>query len=774
MRKILTLILFLVSLSFSEIVSGIKIEGTKYTPDSLIFGLLKLKPGMEFSRFLLSEDIKRLYSTGFFKQIAVKENKKDDHVELIYIIQDLPIIYKIEFKGNKEISSSEIYKKLGIEEEVGKISSSEATQGIPSTSSLNTKLAIIKHVKLGRVFSEEEIHAIEERIKQLYEEGGYNGVTITHKIVPVKGASKLIFYIHETKPEYVGDITFHGNKHFSSGRLLDHMKTQPMSIIFFRWHPPFSKEVLKEDLQRLKRFYENHGFFDVEIKKPIIKKSGDRYNITINIKEGPRYKISDLEIKHNKMFSYKELVDSIIKNNKEVYYNKDIIRKIIKRINKKYGEIGYINEEAVSKIKPDYKTKTVKVVIDVYEGGPVYLSKLHIRGNYETRDYVIRREMRVREYDLITRHELELSKERIMNLGYYDDVEMRTVPKGADFADLFTKVKERFTGQFSVGVGYNQVTGVAGFVSLRKGNFLGTGDIAGISASLGTSYANDTLSYTHKWLFNKPIDVTNSIYDTKINYVDYNVSRIGYDLTFTRQYGEYWYVTAGSSIQKITYSNISSSAPLFIQQEAGTYQARKLIFSVDRNTTDYYLFPSRGMNTELSYQIALKVLGGNEKFQKITFSNANYIKDPFFHTGTILSARETFGIAQGYGGGIVPLDDKFFVGGDYSIRGYSYGYAGPLDSAGEPIGANKEFFLNFEADYPIYKRIFYVDAFFDTGRGADSFNGLRPSNWVGSYGFGIRFITSFAPVRLDLAFKTKPVPGDTSRTRVVFILGSFF
>ncbi|MFP3158742.1 MAG: BamA/TamA family outer membrane protein, partial [Hydrogenobaculum sp.] len=103
-----------------------------------------------------------------------------------------------------------------------------------------------------------------------------------------------------------------------------------------------------------------------------------------------------------------------------------------------------------------------------------------------------------------------------------------------------------------------------------------------------------------------------------------------------------------------------------------------------------------------------------------------------------------------------------------------YGYAGPLDSADEPIGATREIVLNFEADYPIYKNIFYVDAFYDTGRGADSWSGLSPSKWLGSYGVGIRFVTSYAPVRLDLAFNTKPVPGDTARERISFVLGSFF
>ncbi len=775
MKKIFFALLLFVALGFSQTISKIEVVGNRYIQSSLIKGFMKLHPGMQFSQTMLAEDIKRLYETGYFKNIAVKEVKKDDHVKLIYIVEDLPIIYRIEFKGNKRLSSKDLAKKLGIETEVGKFGLNQATRGLTPASSINEKVEIIKQFQLGKVLSEEDIHQLMERIKKAYEEAGYSHVGISYKIIPVKGASRLVFYIKETKPTYVMDIHFKGNKTFSDGRLLDHMKTQPFSLLAFRWHPPFNKHILMDDIKRLKKFYEDEGFFEVQIDKPIIKKHGHWVNITITINEGPRYKIGNIVFKGNKMYSKDELLDKIIEHrDSKRYYKKSIIKLIKKRIFDKYGQIGFINEYTSVKKEPNFKNKTVNLVFHVYEGGPVYAGKIHIRGNYETRDYVIRREMRVQEYDLITRHELSRSKDRIMNLGYYDNVQIVPVPRPDNFDDIYTKIQERYTGQFSVGLGYNQVTGLAGFASIRKGNFLGTGDIAGISLSYGANYENDSISYTHKWLFNKPIDVTGSLYDTKIYYIDYTVQRVGFDLSFTREFGEYWYASAGTSIQKVTYSDISSSTPPVIQSQAGTWQARKLIFSLSHNTTNYYLFPSKGSIQSITYTIALPVLGGTEKYQKLVLSNANFIKDHIFYTGTIFSARETIGWAQAYSNSVVPLDDEFFVGGDYTIRGYSYGYAGPLDSADEPIGATREIVLNFEADYPLYKNIFYVDAFYDTGRGADSWSGLKPSNWLGSYGVGIRFITAYAPVRLDLAFKTKPVPGDTAREKISFVLGSFF
>ncbi len=775
MKRIIFFLLTLIAFSFAQTISDIEIVGNKYIQSGMIKGFMKLHQGMQFSQTMLAEDIKRLYETGYFENIAVKEIRRDDQIKLIYVVQDLPIIYRIEFKGNRRLSSKDLAKKLGIETEVGKIGLNEATRGLTPRSSIGEKLQIIKQFQLGKVLSEEDIHELIKRIKMAYEEAGYSHVGVSYKIIPVKGASRIVFYIKETKPIYVGDINFKGNKTFSDGRLLDHMKTQPFSLLAFRWHPPFNEHVLMDDIKSLERFYKNEGFFEVKIDKPLVKKHGDRVNIAIVIHEGPRYKIGKITFKGNKMYSKNELLDKIIQHrDSNRYYKKSIIDLIKKRIFDRYGEVGFINEYTSVKSTPNPENKTVNLAFHIYEGGPVYAGKIHIKGNYETRDYVIRREMRVQEYDLITRHELSRSKDRIMNLGYYDNVDIVPVPKPDNFDDIYTKIQERYTGQFSVGLGYNQVTGIAGFASIRKGNFLGTGDIAGISLSYGANYENDSISYTHKWLFNQPIDVTGSLYDTKIYYVDYTVQRVGFDLTFTKEFGEYWYASLGTSIQKITYSDISSSTPLVIQSQAGTWQARKLIFSVSHNTTNYYLFPSKGSIQSLTYTLALPVLGGSEKYNKIVLSNANFIKDHIFYTGTIFSARETLGWAQPYSNSVMPLDDSFFVGGDYTIRGYSYGYAGPLDSAGEPIGATREVVLNFEADYPLYKNMFYVDAFYDTGRGADSWSGLKPGNWLGSYGVGIRFITSFAPIRLDLAFKTKPVTGDTAREKISFVMGSFF
>jgi len=765
--RVFVVLLLFVGLSLAQVIKEIRIEGTQYVPEDVVLGLINIKSGSLYSQDLVRESIRRMYRSGFFDEVAVYEERQGDQVVLIYKVKDLPVIYKIEFQGNKKIKSEDLEKKIGIETEVGKIDIEDITKGYTSSPAIEEKLEIQKRLKLGRVLTREEMEYIKRKIIEAYAKEGYPKVEVEYGLVPKKGASKIVYTIKEGEPEYVKSIRFEGNKSFSSKKLLELMETKPISLLAFRLKPPFSEEVLKEDVKKIRDFYRSEGFFEAKVDYSV-KREGNRYEISIKIEEGPRYKLKDLNIEGNTLFAYKELVGDILKKNRGGYYRREVIDRLKDNIRKRYSEMGFLGVSVEEREDVNPEKKSVSLSLKIQEGEPVYVSRIEVQGNYESRDYVIRRELRFQEGELANLKEMERSKTRIFNLGYYEDVSIDPFPSEGKNWDFVAKVRERFTGQFSVGLGYNQVTGISGFVSLRKGNFLGTGDIAGISISYGNKYKNNSLSYTKRWFLNKPIDLTGSLYDKRIEYTTYTVERTGIDLIFSREFAEFWRVVAGVSLQKVNYKNL-------IQQEAGTRQSRKFLFSLTRDTRDNYLFPSKGSLTEINYSAAVPVLGGNEKFNKIILSHQHFFKDRWLDTGLILSVKGVFGMVEPYGGKRVPLDERFFVGGDFTVRGYKYGYAGPLDpNTNDPVGAKREVIFSIEANYPLYKNILYGAVFYDTGLGFDNWNELKTQNLRGGFGVGIRFITPFAPIKLDWAFKTKKVPGDTSRSKLHFVLGVFF
>ncbi len=772
--KVFILLFFLVGYSFAQIIKEIRIEGAQYVPEDVILGLINIKSGSLYSLELVRESIRRMYRSGFFDQVEVYEEREGDRVVLIYRVKDLPVIYKIEFQGNRRIKSEDLEKRIGIETEVGRIDIEELTKGYTSSPAIEERLEIQRRLKLGRVLTREEMEYIKRKIVEAYAKEGYPNVEVDYKLVPKKGASKLVYVIKEGESQYVGSIKFEGNKSFGRGKLLGIMDTKPVSLLAFRLKPPFSEEVLREDIRKIRDFYRSEGFLEAQVDY-LLKKEGNRYEITIRIKEGPRYKLKDVSIEGNTLFAYRELVGDILKKNKGGYYRREVVEKLKENIKRKYSDIGFLGVSVEEIEKVDVDKKSVSLSLKVHEGEPVYVGRIDVEGNYESRDYVIRRELRFQEGELANLKEMERSRTRIFNLGYYEDVSIEPFPSEGKNWNFVAKVRERFTGQFSVGLGYNQVTGISGFVSLRKGNFLGTGDIAGISISYGSRYKDNSLSYTKKWFLNKPIDLTGSVYDRRIEYTTYTVERSGIDFIFSREFAEFWRVSSGVSFQRVSYKDISPQASSLLQQEAGTRQSRKFLFSITRDTRDNYLFPSKGALTEISYSVAVPVLGGNERFNKVVLSHQHFFKDRWLDTGLIFSIKGVLGVVEPYGNKRVPLDERFFVGGDFTVRGYKYGYAGPLDpNTKEPIGSKKEFIMSAEINYPLYKNILYGAVFYDTGLGFDDWKELRAQNLKGGFGVGIRFITPFAPIKLDWAFKTKKVPGDTSRSKLHFVLGVFF
>ncbi len=762
-------------LTFSKPIDYIEIKGNKYVADELIKRIILSKEGEEYSEHRVREDIKRLFRTGFFKKIEVYKEETDDRVKLIYVVEDLPVIYKIEFEGNEELDDEDLSEKLGIETEVGKIDVDELLSGYTSSPAVEERLEIQRKLKLGRVLSEKEIDMIVRRIKEIYREEGFPDVEVSYRIVPKKGVSKLVFHIRENAQKYVVDIYIAGNETFSDGTLKSLMDTQERNILIFRLKPTFDEDILKEDVKKIERFYKDEGFLEVKVHHAVDSFSDGGHNIYIIVKEGPRYKLRNFGIEGNSLFSQRELVGDILRKNarKGGYYRRAVVEGVRSRIRFLYSEIGFAGVFVEEEVRVDARNKAVDVLLKVHEGKPVYVHKVKIEGNYETRDYVIRRELRVQEHSLAIRGGLSRSRSRILNLGYYEDVQLQPFPAGEGKTDLLVKIRERFTGQFSVGLTYNEITKLSGFASIRKGNFLGTGDILGLSLSYGDFYRDNSLSYTDRWFLGKPIDLTTSIFDRRIVYTTYTIQRTGASFTLSREFWEYWRFATGVSAQRIVYSDIAEDASSFVKGQEGARESRKLTFYISRDTRDYFLFPTEGSYIRLDYSVAVPVFGGTEQFHKVILTGSKFFKDTYFDSGFVFMSKATLGFVEPYGGVDVPLDERLFVGGDFTIRGYNYGMAGTVDVNGDPIGSTREVILNFELNYKLHKLLYFA-LFYDTGIGADRNEDLDPSNWRGGYGMGIRFITPMAPLRLDWAWKTRPVPGDREPSRVHFIIGGFF
>ncbi|MGC9120561.1 MAG: outer membrane protein assembly factor BamA [Sulfurihydrogenibium sp.] len=744
-------------------IEKIEIRGLKFFNEEIIKPLIPFGKGAVVTRDTIENTIRDLYKLGYFSNVATYTKYTENGVDITFVFSELPVVQRIEFEGNRAVSKEDLIKELGLD------LSEKLESGRPLPFStlgpeLREKLYSIKR-GLGRVLSVDEIAQMERKIKALYEKKGYYNTKVSYYY---KG-NTLVFKIDEGSKAYVEKINIVGNKNIKTKDILSVMETSERSILKLRLHPSLVKETLYEDIDRIRNLYIGKGFFDVEVEEPEIQLiDGKKYHITIKIKEGDRYKVDSVKIQNNDLYTNKELL--AIGRRKEIkpgeYYDQEKVDFIKKNILDKYNDLGYIfaNVEVNKLVNKD--KKTVDIIFDINKGNIYYVDKINITGNYESRDSTIRRELRLAPGDLFRKEDLLRSQARLYRLGYYDMIGFDPNVKSDNEMDLTTQVNERFTGQMSIGAGYSQLTGLSFFASIRKGNFLGTGDTLGLSLSIGSKYRNNSINYLHKWAFHKPIDLGISVYDSYVDYTSFVATKLGFSPTFSYEFKEYWRTGVSFTAEKGEYKDILDTASVYIKQQAGKYTLYSVGWFINRNTINNPLLPTDGSDLTLS----LKAGTGTRDFYKAVLTATKIIPDKIFYTDFVFSVKGTLGFVEKISK-TIPLDELFFVGGDFTIRGFEWGRAGPVDADGNPAGAKREIILNYQLAHPISERFLWGYVFLDQGKGFDSGNPF--SNIYNSVGAGLKIITPFAPIELYYGKVLNP-PAGVSGSRIGFILGTFF
>ncbi|NPA58696.1 MAG: hypothetical protein GXN94_05330, partial [Aquificae bacterium] len=268
----------------------IEIKGLKYVKPELIYPLITIGKGAIVTRDNIVNILRDLYKLGYFREIETYTRYTENGVDLIFVFEELPVVQKIEFEGNEEISDEDLMQVLGIQTQ----ERTESGGAIPFSTlgpELAEKMASIRR-GLGRVFSIDEINRMVKAIKEKYEKEGFYNVKVSYYF---KG-NTLVFKIDEGQRAYVKKIIIIGNRQIDEDEIKDVMETKERAVWKLRFHPRLKKEVLYEDIERIRELYINKGFFEVQVSKPKIElKNGEEYYITIEIKEGPRYRLSGLE-----------------------------------------------------------------------------------------------------------------------------------------------------------------------------------------------------------------------------------------------------------------------------------------------------------------------------------------------------------------------------------------------------------------------------------------------------------------------------------------------
>ncbi|HPX61629.1 MAG TPA: outer membrane protein assembly factor BamA [Deltaproteobacteria bacterium] len=744
-----------------EKIADVQIKGARRIAESTILNATALKPGDFLSGDKADSDLRSIYKLGHFTDVRVSTTQGPKGTVLIYSVTEKPIISSISFVGNKELKTDRL-EKDGLE------------------------------IKPKTVFSSKDLDRTVTKLKKLYGEKGYYLAEIKPVVENVSPTERAItFQITEGKKILIENITFEGNKSFSDSTfkgnrlLLKSGVMETKEAWFMSWLTDagtYIEEALNNDALLIADHYMNHGYINVKVSEPTVKLNKDRDGLEVHfsITEGEQYRLGAIDFKGDLLLPASELKKKLKSETGAVFSRKNM-RNDITTITDTYGDKGYAFANIVPLTKPDHDKKMVDVTFDIEKGELVYIERIAVSGNPKTRDKVIRREMRVTEGELFSATGMKNSKKNLMNTNYFEQANIATA-KGSAANKLNVKVdvKEKPTGSFSIGGGYSSLDGIIGQASVSQGNFLGLGLKASISAAIGGKSQTYSVGLMDPYFMDTKWSLGVDIYRTERDYDDYSRRltggniKTGYPLSDTvSTFFLYKYEIKDLYNPTSAYQADHNIEPDVYQ--LGTSTTSALLANISRNTTDYRMDPSTGMINNLSVEYA--GLGGDNKYARFTTDHTWFTP---LYKKLIFSTKLGFGYIQDVEGTKVPIDEKFYLGGMYALRGFKSRTVSPTKTSASSggrvyLGGNKEFYGNAEMTFPLLSDAgIKMVTFFDYGNAYGENEKMFSSMYM-SYGAGIRWASPLGPLRLEYGFPLNPRSGIDNRSgRLEFSIGSLF
>jgi outer membrane protein insertion porin family len=753
---------------FSETITSLKIVGNERTSIETIVYYLDFSKGNTYDIKRIDSSIKRLWETGFFDYIEIKKTATLKGIELTLIVKERPIVKVINFitKGIKE---KDINKHLD-----------------------EKNLKILPY----SYYDEYRLKAAIREIKAYLKEKNYDDSEVRYetKFNKDKKDVTIEIYVNRGLSIKINKIIFTGNKTIPSVLLKWKLKEQrEHSLIFSIFSKDtFSKEKLSKALDNLKEAYYNKGYLEVKIGKPVYKyifkrdiffRKRKMVNISIPIKEGLRYRIGKIKVEGNKILPT-PIIKAILKLNKGQWYSLKKRNDGIKDIQDIYGNRGYFYCQVAPSEQLDPAHKKVNITINVQENKKAYLRFLNFKGNTYTKDFVLRREFFLREGDVFRLEFFKQSLKRMKQLGLVDIKEMPDVkpdPKDPSQIDIGVKVEELGRNMFQFSGGYSGYEGTFVMFSYSTSNFMGAGEKLSVMMMYGSRTKNYSFGFTEPYVFDLPVSLGFNVFNKSMVYPGLFDQQIkGASLSVYARLYRYLNLNLTYSYEKIKVNEVSNyfnsiNPYYYYYYQMGERTFSSIIPNLYYSTVDSPLDPTSGVMYGFSLKFSGKFLGGDYSLIKPRFLFTKYFKG--------ISKKHTLGI-HFEGSFIKTLDDKeipfyerFYIGGEMSVRGFEVYQIAPKDANGYVVGGDKLLQFNFEYKIPLGAQmplnlILFADAANTWGHGVPA----SLKDMYSSLGAELRiFIPALnVPFRLIFAYNPRVLREGDNNFQMRFGVGTTF
>ena len=667
-------------------VTSINVIGNKTISIATILSKIKTRVGQDYLQGVVSDDLKRLYNTGYFSDIRVDRKIEDDGFKVSIYVEEKPIIEEITFSKTKHIKGKKLKDKI--------------------------------KSKVGKFLDNKDLKDDEKTIKELYDKKGLTTAEIKTEtfIDEVTNKASVHFVVQEGQKVRISEINIFGNDAFKDRKIRKVIKSKPKMFVLSSGF--LQEDVLDEDMDRIRSFYEQQGYIDAAARYEVDYLYKGKIEIDIHITEGRRYSVGEVMIAGNDILSDKEIIKVMAETTPSGVFSREKLAADVANIRTLYFDRGYIFARVNESTSLDPQSGQVGVKIDIQEGDLAYVERVRIEGNTRTKDVVVRRELKMLPGDRFDGEQLRKSKERLTALGYFEDVSFDIEDTAApDRKDLVVQVKEAKTGTFSFGGGFSTVDRIVGFVEVEQRNFditnwptfTGGGQQLEVRAETGSSRSNYRLSFTEPWMFGRPLSGGFDAFRSERDREDdtgyaYDEKRTGGVLRLGKRFTDRYSGNVSYKLEEVEIENFATGVSADLLAEGGENLVSTLGFGFTADARDSFVSPTKGWISRHDLDFAGSWLGGDKDFIRYQTSNSFFIP---FKWKSVLEFRLRAGVVDAISNSDrVPIFERFFAGGASSIRGYDERDVGPLDSAIlDPIGGEAMLVGNIEYTIPLIQYI---------------------------------------------------------------------
>lgn len=758
------------------------VEGNQRISDEAVIHLMTVKEGDPYDEAQLREEFKRIWARGLFKDLSIETRDMDGGVAVIVHVEEKEIVNSLKYEESKIVGETQIEDAL---------------------KNRNCQIAI------GEPVDYDVLKRAEEAIKQLLNQKGYLDAEVrgeTRDMSP--GSVEVSFTIDEGAKTRIKSITFVGNTVFSSRTLKKALKNTKEHGLFTRFGQKDIYHPLKldTDLRAVEEMYGNIGYIDLDLppaqvtlveEKKSEKEGKSRKWVAIEQKliEGRQYRVGEVKITGHSVFPEQELAP-LVPFRKGDVLSEAKIKQGLALIDAKYGGQGYFYVSS-NRLIDRHPEGTADITIKISEDKQYYLDRLEFSGNLTTRDFVLRREMPLSEGDLFNLTAFRLGLRRMTQLGYFQlsgEPSITPVP-GTNRLQVKLEGTEPRRSELQVGGGYSGLDGGFFSMSYQTRNFMGRGHVLSVNGQVGSIQSRYQINFTEPYFLGKPITAGFSVFRREQDYVGYVTSGSGASATLGRRFRNFQSLSA-TFLHETTDFNPQDGL-----SSTTTINSIRPIYGYDSRNNFYR--PSRGFQFTLSTEYAGGIFGGEASFLKPQLEFQYYI--PLWRR-TFLALHGELGYVTAVGSSLLPTYERYFLGGERSLRNYATRSVGPsgiicnfgtseaverltdcpppppglrhgralLGFPSEVVGGDRKLLFNVEYVVPLSEPVDFV-AYFDAGTALAEWESYSFSEMRGDAGLELRFFLPVfgAPLRLIYGF-TFNEQGFEDTKQFLFSIGTTF